>query len=138
VTRSFRRSFTITQRWTVEIKDILQVPRKYRKVDHAAIQAAIDNGVRTIPGVRIFNLGAELHDWYTQRVDQLLAGGQRSSDADDWHAAQQKFPRWARGDEVRDLVRALRRTYAPDAWKRKGRPPGAKNRLCATRVRNQK
>lgn len=43
-----------TKRWTFEVTDISQIPREYLVVDETAIRDAINQGVRTIPGVNIF------------------------------------------------------------------------------------
>lgn len=44
----------LTKRWTFEILDSNQIPREYLIVDETAIRKAINAGVRTIPGVSIF------------------------------------------------------------------------------------
>jgi hypothetical protein len=43
-----------TLRWTFELTDTTQIPREYLVVDEAAIRKAVNAGVRTIPGVKIF------------------------------------------------------------------------------------
>lgn len=40
--------------WTHEIEDFSLVPREYLRVDDVLVGAAVRNGVRFIPGVRIF------------------------------------------------------------------------------------
>jgi hypothetical protein len=44
----------ITKRWTFEISDAGQIPREYLVPDEALIRAAVNQGVRDIAGVRIF------------------------------------------------------------------------------------
>ncbi|HRS66743.1 MAG TPA: hypothetical protein P5519_12750 [Spirochaetia bacterium] len=44
----------VTKRWTFDVLDSTQVPREYMVVDTAAIRAAINAGIRTIPGVTIY------------------------------------------------------------------------------------
>lgn len=43
-----------TKRWTFEVMDVNQMPREYLMVDETAIRNAINQGVRVIPGVNIF------------------------------------------------------------------------------------
>jgi hypothetical protein len=43
-----------TARWTFEVEDPFAVPMGYLKVDDEAVQQAIAEGVREIPGIRIF------------------------------------------------------------------------------------
>jgi hypothetical protein len=40
--------------WTFEIEDATQIPREFLMVDEKGIRAAVKNGAREIPGVRIF------------------------------------------------------------------------------------
>ncbi len=44
----------VQMKWTFEITDRNQVPNGYWIIDEAAIRAEITNGVREIPGVRIY------------------------------------------------------------------------------------
>ena len=44
----------VQMKWTFDIKDRNQVPNGYWVIDEAAIRADIANGVRDIPGVRIY------------------------------------------------------------------------------------
>ena len=44
-------------KWNFEIQDPNQVPNGYWVIDEAAIKADIANGVRDIPGVRIYEEG---------------------------------------------------------------------------------
>ena len=41
------------KRWVATVEDETRIPRQYLKVDTAAINAAVNDGVREIPGVRI-------------------------------------------------------------------------------------
>lgn len=43
-----------TKRWVFEIKDDKQIPREYMQVNETLIRGAINQGVREIPGVRIY------------------------------------------------------------------------------------
>lgn len=43
-----------TKRWVFEIKDDKQIPREYLQVNETLIRGAINQGVREIPGVRIY------------------------------------------------------------------------------------
>jgi hypothetical protein len=47
-------SATAGKRWTFEIVDANAIPRQYLKVDEPSIRAAIRDGAREIPGVRIY------------------------------------------------------------------------------------
>lgn len=47
-------TLTVTKRWTHEILDPLVVPREYLMVDEVKIGRAVRDGVRAIPGVRIY------------------------------------------------------------------------------------
>ena len=44
----------VTRRWTFAMDNAAEVPREFLKVDEQAIRQAIREGVREIPGVRIF------------------------------------------------------------------------------------
>lgn len=44
----------VTMRWTFEVQDAQAVPREFLAVNEQAIRAAVRDGVREIPGVRIF------------------------------------------------------------------------------------
>ena len=60
---------------------------------------------------------ADPKDWYMQRVQWLVATGQRASREDDELAFA------ATGFTVtRESMRALRREFAPPEWSRPGRP----------------
>ena len=48
-------TITCKTNWDFEVQDDRQVPREYLQVDAGAIEKAIKNGVRKIPGVRIFS-----------------------------------------------------------------------------------
>ncbi len=49
------KATTITRKqWTYEITEENQVPREYCSPDHYKIQIAIKNGIREIPGLKIF------------------------------------------------------------------------------------
>ncbi len=45
---------TIRKRWVHELVDEMRVPREYLMVDDRLVRAAIGDGVREIPGIRIF------------------------------------------------------------------------------------
>ncbi len=45
---------SVSMEWTFEIEDFGEIPRQYLMVDEKAIRAAINAGIRTIPGVKIF------------------------------------------------------------------------------------
>jgi len=47
-------SSTTSKRWTFTVEEPSVVPRKYMMVDDRAIRAAVRNGVRDIPGVKIY------------------------------------------------------------------------------------
>jgi len=42
------------EKWVHEVSEWKDVPREYYSIDASKIQLAIDNGMRNIPGVRIF------------------------------------------------------------------------------------
>ena len=44
----------ITKWWTYEVEDPAAVPREYLAVNEKAIGSAVKNGVRSIPGVKIY------------------------------------------------------------------------------------
>jgi seryl-tRNA synthetase len=46
---------TMVDRWTFEVMNKEGVPEEYKMVDDKAVNAAIRQGVREIPGLRIFN-----------------------------------------------------------------------------------
>ena len=46
---------TVKKNWDFEVQDEREVPREYMQVDAGAIEKAIKNGVRKIPGVKIFS-----------------------------------------------------------------------------------
>ena len=46
---------TTRQVWTFDLVDQAEVPRQYLSVDSQAVMAAIRNGIRTIPGLRIYD-----------------------------------------------------------------------------------
>lgn len=48
-------TITCKTNWDFEVQDEREVPREYLQVDAGAIEKAIKNGVRKIPGVRIFS-----------------------------------------------------------------------------------
>lgn len=48
-------TITCKTNWDFEVQDDREVPREYLQVDAGAIEKAIKNGVRKIPGVRIFS-----------------------------------------------------------------------------------
>jgi light-regulated signal transduction histidine kinase (bacteriophytochrome) len=54
VTRTESGTAYIHREWTHEIVDANQVPREYLVVDERLIRTAVKNGVRQIPGCRIF------------------------------------------------------------------------------------
>ncbi|PWU06776.1 MAG: hypothetical protein C5B43_01300 [Verrucomicrobia bacterium] len=41
--------------WDFRIEDETKIPREYMLVDEAAIEKAVNNGIRNIPGVKIFS-----------------------------------------------------------------------------------
>jgi len=45
---------TIVKRWTFEILNLKDVPRDYLILDNAKVREAIRNGIREIPGLRIY------------------------------------------------------------------------------------
>ena len=45
---------TFKQTWTHELLDDKAVPAEYLVVSSSKVQAAVDNGIRNIPGIRIF------------------------------------------------------------------------------------
>lgn len=47
----------LRQSWTYEVEDLGAVPHEYFSLDDKAVRAAIKSGVRTIPGLRIFDEG---------------------------------------------------------------------------------
>lgn len=47
----------IKEKWIHELEDIASVPLKYLTVDAAAVKAAIKDGVREIPGLKIYDDG---------------------------------------------------------------------------------
>lgn len=60
---------------------------------------------------------ADLKNWYLQRVQWLVATGQRASRRDDELAfAATSFP------VTRECIRKLRREFAPPEWSKPGRP----------------
>jgi len=44
----------VTKRWTFEVTRLGNVPRKFLMIDNVKIRAAIRDGMRSIPGLRIF------------------------------------------------------------------------------------
>ncbi len=54
VTRTETGSSYQTKRWTFEIVDQEKVPRDYLMVDNEKIRKAVQGGIRSIPGVKIF------------------------------------------------------------------------------------
>jgi hypothetical protein len=54
VTGDYGSVASLRSRWIHEVTDLASVPREYLMVNDAAIKAAIKGGVRTIPGVRVF------------------------------------------------------------------------------------
>ena len=54
VTRTETGSAHLRMEWTFEIKDETKLPREYLIPDMKKIRAAVKAGVRTIPGVKIF------------------------------------------------------------------------------------
>ena len=44
----------VQKRWTFKVLDLAQVPREYLELDQVAVNAAIRNGARDIPGLEIF------------------------------------------------------------------------------------
>jgi uncharacterized membrane protein YqiK len=52
--RSAEGSATMVKSWTFEVTDPAAVPREYLVVDEKALRAAVKDGIREIPGVRIF------------------------------------------------------------------------------------
>jgi hypothetical protein len=49
----------VTRRWSFEVVDLDQVPREYLSLDVAVVRQAITrDGVRKIPGLRIFQAEA--------------------------------------------------------------------------------
>lgn len=46
---------TVTSRWTYEVEDDKAVPREYCAPSPGLLRAAVNRGVRSIPGVRIFS-----------------------------------------------------------------------------------
>lgn len=45
---------TVTERWVFDIENEKIIPREYLKVDEKKIREAIDAGIRSIPGVKIY------------------------------------------------------------------------------------
>lgn len=45
---------TITKRWAYDVKDLSKVPREYLALNTSVIWTAIRNGVRDIPGLKIY------------------------------------------------------------------------------------
>lgn len=45
---------SIAKRWTYEVEDISKVPAQFLEINRGAIQAAVRDGERNIPGLRIF------------------------------------------------------------------------------------
>lgn len=54
VVRSQAGTAHVRQDWKFEIKNAAAVPREYLMVDERAIREAVKNGVREIPGVRVY------------------------------------------------------------------------------------
>lgn len=52
--KSMMGTATIRKTWDFEIEDETQVPRAYMIIDTSKIRIAVRNGIRSIPGVRIF------------------------------------------------------------------------------------
>jgi SMC interacting uncharacterized protein involved in chromosome segregation len=48
------KSKNLREVWTFEVVDISLVPREYLVLDETAVRRAIQNGVREIPGLKIF------------------------------------------------------------------------------------
>jgi hypothetical protein len=46
---------TVVDRWTFEVTNKEGVPEEYKMIDDKAVNAAIRQGVREIPGIRIYN-----------------------------------------------------------------------------------
>ncbi|HAI82211.1 MAG TPA: hypothetical protein DCL43_00975 [Chitinophagaceae bacterium] len=53
ISSSFKAKGT-TVRWVFQVENINEVPREYMMVDEAKIRKAVQDGVRSIPGVRIY------------------------------------------------------------------------------------
>lgn len=49
-----RKIESVRRRWTFEITDASAIPDEYYTLDEIAVRRAIGNGVRSIPGIRIF------------------------------------------------------------------------------------
>ena len=49
-------TLTITKRWTYEVEDPLMVPKEYLMVDTTKISHAVRDGMRTIRGVKIYQI----------------------------------------------------------------------------------
>lgn len=64
----------------------------------------------------------ELFHWYMTRVRELEADRRRSTEPQDWQAAQREFPGRFRGENARARLRWARQYLALDAWKRIGWP----------------
>lgn len=54
VTRTASGSAQTRKRWKFEVTDAMQVPRQYLMVDDRLLRAAVADGEREIPGVRIY------------------------------------------------------------------------------------
>jgi hypothetical protein len=53
-TRTLSGNATLVAKWEFEVDNIAEVPREYLQINEAAIKAAIKGGIRSIPGVKIF------------------------------------------------------------------------------------
>jgi len=45
---------TVQKRWTYEVIDLSKVPHKFLQIDAVQVRIAIDDGIRDIPGLRIY------------------------------------------------------------------------------------
>ncbi len=51
---AIQKTSSLREIWTFELKDLSKVPIEYLQLNEAAVRQAIRNGVREIPGIRIF------------------------------------------------------------------------------------
>lgn len=106
----------ILQNMSINSMTVLKLdPFTLRQLARDLVSLADALDAEMAPGT--FDHEADLKNWYLQRVQWLVATGQRASRKDDELAfAATGFP------VTRESIRKLRREFAPPDWSKPGRP----------------